>query len=73
MAKRRSFRPSACPQCGSNRVVRIVYGLPGPELMHKAQAGEVVLGGCCITANDPQWQCQDCRHRWRSTKTDDGD
>jgi transcription elongation factor Elf1 len=37
-----------CPQCGSQDVVPIVYGLPGPELMEAAARGEVMLGGCVL-------------------------
>lgn len=53
-----------CPQCGSKRAVRIMYGMPAYEAFLKAEKGEIALGGCVITGNDPQWQCQDCWTRW---------
>lgn len=54
-------RPEHCPVCGSARVVDIVYGLPGPELLEFAEAGHVWLGGCCVSEADPDWCCLDCR------------
>lgn len=61
---RRRSRPT-CPECGSADVVPIVYGLPSPELIEEAKRGEVSLGGCCLTGNDPQWFCKACEHEWR--------
>lgn len=49
-----------CPRCGSKDVLRIVYGLPGPELMERAEKGLVKLGGCCVDGNDPEWYCRKC-------------
>ena len=37
-----------CPSCGSRKVVRIVYGMPGPELVEAYERGEVQLGGQCV-------------------------
>jgi hypothetical protein len=28
--------------------------------MEDMEAGRVVLGGCCVTEDDPKWQCADC-------------
>ncbi len=52
--------PVACPRCHSNDTIRIAYGMPGPELMEAAGRGEVVLGGCCIAANQPNHKCSAC-------------
>ena len=47
-------RRRRCPNCGAHSVVRIIYGYPGPELFERAERGEVMLGGCCISAEgDP--------------------
>lgn len=51
--------PRKCPECGT-KLVRIVYGMPGPELFEEARKGKVILGGCCISFNDPTWGCADC-------------
>ncbi len=54
-----------CGECGSNtNVIPIVYGHPGPELREAAERGEVFLGGCVITEDDPLWYCRDCEHSW---------
>lgn len=58
--------PERCPECGSKRVAAILYGLPdfSDELERSLDAGEVVLGGCTITGDDPLWQCVECQHQW---------
>ncbi len=54
-----------CGECGSrDNVVQIVYGHPSPELREAAELGEVFLGGCVITGDDPLWYCNDCEHGW---------
>ena len=30
------------------------------KLEKEMELGKVVLGGCCVTDNDPSWQCSDC-------------
>ena len=57
MLKRR--RP-VCPKCGSSDVVPIVYGYPLPEMMEAAERGEIELGGCCVTDEDPTLYCKAC-------------
>ena len=52
----------ACPKCGSEQVLPIAYGLPGPEMWEMANRGEIVLGGCVV--DSPQWSCQACGWRW---------
>ena len=56
MAKRR------CPICGGNNTARILWGLPAwtPELEEKLNNKSIVLGGCCISGNDPSYYCNDC-------------
>lgn len=60
----------ACPSCGSGRVVAIVYGYPGPELRDLVASGQVHLGGCCVSGDDPDWHCAECGHEWISTPRD---
>ncbi len=56
----RQGRP-ACPFCGyDDQVVRIFYGMPGPELIEESRRGEVALGGCCIGPESPAWYCRGC-------------
>ena len=58
--RRREKRPRTCPQCGSTDVVPILYGYPAPEAREEADRGEIALGGCVITGDDPQRHCNAC-------------
>lgn len=60
-------KPPACPACGSERVAQILYGLVDNSdgLVKALEAGYVVLGGCCVTDDDPDYHCHDCGHEWR--------
>lgn len=53
-----------CPNCGSTNVLGILYGMPTHEAFLKAEAGEMKLGGCCITDCDPEYYCKECEHEW---------
>jgi hypothetical protein len=59
-------KPKKCPKCGSGKVASILYGLPmfNEKLERGLESGEVILGGCCVTYDDPLWQCN---HRWGNT------
>ena len=63
---KRDEKPDVCPRCGSKHVATILYGLVGisDELEKKLEAGEITLGGCCISDGDPAWKCLDCEHRF---------
>ena len=58
----------ACPKCGSEQVVPIAYGLPGPEMSEEADRGEIELGGCVVQRE--RWFCKACGHRWRGEDRD---
>ncbi len=51
-----------CPRCGSKDVAEILRGLPVfSEELEKALADhKIILGGCCITGNDPSAHCNAC-------------
>jgi 5-methylcytosine-specific restriction protein A len=57
-----SRAPKKCPECGSDRVARILWGmvLPDKALREEMDAGQVVLGGCVVSDYDPSWRCMDC-------------
>ncbi len=61
-------RRRKCPRCGSRSVAEMVYGMQGWswELEEEMASGRVALGGCCVTGNDPNRQCNECGHTWRS-------
>ncbi len=51
-----------CPQCGSSNVAEILWGMPvlTEELERELNEGRIVLGGCCVDVDDPDWHCNDC-------------
>ena len=55
-------KPEHCPRCHSRDFVPICYGHANQEVMARAEAGEIALGGCTLGA--PKWYCRSCRHRW---------
>jgi hypothetical protein len=34
--------------------------MPTPETFEKVRAGELSLGGCVLTGDDPEWACPRC-------------
>jgi len=57
-------KPRTCPCCGG-KVVPILYGEPSSEAFEKADRGEIVLGGCIIFADMPEYQCTGCGAQFR--------
>lgn len=53
-------RPKRCPACRSERIVEIAYGMPGPEAEASQRRGEIILGGCIVGPDSPEWGCADC-------------
>ena len=54
-----------CPKCKSKNVAWILWGYPNMNLIQEElDKGEITLGGCIITDNDPKWECNDCSWRW---------
>ena len=49
-----------CPGCGSTTGLRkYIYGMPdGP-----VDETKYLIGGCCITGNDPTHECIECGHQ----------
>lgn len=39
---------SRCPTCRAGKLIPIVYGLPGRELVAQYDRGEIELGGCVV-------------------------
>jgi hypothetical protein len=55
-------KPDKCPECGSGKIAEILYGLPvfSPGLEKKINEDKITLGGCCVSGNEPSWNCIDC-------------
>ena len=61
-----------CPRCGSTDAVEIVYGYPTGETFEAAERGEVVLGGCVIGPEAPDYECGSCHTAlpWAAPRSD---
>ncbi len=55
-------KPQTCPSCGGQSIATIIYGYVAvdEDLERDLEAGKFTLGGCCITDNDPSWECNAC-------------
>ena len=72
--KAKSLRKgSNCPTCRSGKLVPIVYGMPGRELIEQSNRGEIELGGCVVSQvidengirfNDPELYCPACNSKF---------
>jgi hypothetical protein len=52
---------AACPRCGAfARMLPIAFGYPMPETFAAAERGEVALGGCLVSGEDPTHHCTSC-------------
>ena len=51
-----------CPRCGAEGAAEIVYGMPAfsDEFQHAMENGEVFVGGCCVSGEDPKYKCRSC-------------
>jgi len=48
-----------CPHCGG-KVIEVIYGFPRPELVEEARQGDIALGGCVISEDNPSHRCTVC-------------
>lgn len=57
--KKRSKRK--CPNCGSNNIMPIVYGLiQGEDAIKQIEDRDFSAGGCCVDKDSPKWRCREC-------------
>lgn len=73
-APKRLRKGSNCPTCKTGKLIPIIYGMPGRELMERSERGEVELGGCSVTevfdpergfiSGDPELYCPKCEGRF---------
>lgn len=56
-------KPRRCPVCGFSPLASILWGMHpwSPKLEKDMAEGRIVLGGCCIEQDAPQWVCTRCR------------
>ena len=53
-----------CPKCKSKNIARYQYGMPvmDPDMERNLDKGKIVRGGCCVTENDPDRNCNNCEN-----------
>jgi hypothetical protein len=63
-------KPEVCPVCRSTRIAAYLFGEPrvSPDLDKKLKQGKIVLGGCCISDDDPDYKCMECLTDFHRTK-----
>ena len=56
----------ACPSCGQQAGVPIIWGMPTPDLFDQVESGQldVVLGGCAVPDPLVTAACRSCGARW---------
>lgn len=52
-------KPRTCPTCGHRQIARILYGLYDQPVDERVY-GLITYGGCCVTNDDPAWECLAC-------------
>ena len=57
---------SECPKCGGTDIAMILYGLPTESefLKEEVKKKKIVFGGCIVSNNDPELECNDCGWRF---------
>ena len=60
-----AVRKYICPECREKSGVNIVYGYPGFDLRERSERGEVHIGGCVLTEDQPDRHCTSCDHEWQ--------
>jgi len=64
----RTRKPSKCPKCGHAPLGEILWGLPhmDSKLEELMNAGKIIIGGCCLSFDDPTWECSKCHQQiWK--------
>jgi len=57
---------SECPKCGGTDIAIIFWGLPdGSEFLKEAVKRKIIVyGGCIVSKNNPELECNDCKWRY---------
>ena len=57
---------SECPKCGGTNIAIIFWGFPdGSEFLKEAVKRKIVVfGGCIVSENNPEMECNDCGWRY---------
>jgi hypothetical protein len=55
-----------CPKCGSSQTIPIIYGYPSAHLELEDEKGNIMLGGCEVYDDMPEFYCKDCDNQFNS-------
>ena len=60
---RLNSKPNYCPVCGSDKIATYLRGMPAMSLKLESdiKEGKIILGGCCISDDDPFCNCPECK------------
>ena len=60
---RLNSKPNYCPVCGSDKIASYLWGMPimSKKLESDINEGKIILGGCCISDDDPFCVCNVCK------------
>lgn len=63
-----------CPRCGSTNVATYIWGMPAfGEIEQDLKEGKVIIGGCRVCGDEPEWRCNTCGLEFGGTgPMDDG-
>lgn len=66
--------PPPCPRCDSTNVAAYIWGMPAfGEIEQDLKEGKVILGGCEVCGDEPEWRCNHCGLEFGGTgPMDDG-
>lgn len=60
-ASREVFVAKECPRCGSQHVAPVIYTVQDVKFAVTSSVREAAFDA---DPDAPNWECQDCRHRW---------
>ncbi len=61
-----------CPQCGSERVRKYLYGLLDPGFAARPDFDKLyIAGGCLIWPDSPHYHCDECGTDFRNANKSD--
>jgi len=68
-------RPRQCPECGSEKIAEIIYGLVASDLEIEKQVkmGRIVLAGCDVPRKPMRWKCLNCKAEWGKVELQETD
>lgn len=63
-------KPYKCPKCGCKKIATYLWGMPlfSKKLQKDIDDGKIVLGGCCISDDDPFCICTNCKTEFYQQK-----